>query len=350
MEVAHVNYVTLVTKGQQQWLCHAGTGEALALDTASPRYVLGFSESGKAFLNPLVGDAGDDSIWANTLLTSSFHIAKDGRHFVKQKGGKVVWQEKLLELRKPRVWRCVNASGQVLARLQVWVYTIAIAGAFVFWDLPYFVHAVLGRYSDSLLRARVKTVKRCLRVAGLGAAHVMGSWRSLVTKATFREQKPVPLTGVSAARSTMNCKISTTALLWSLGRAIGEKRGRRDDSKAECDKSTAILNVLVQRFLTADDVLLTYVDGVGQTVSVCVADGVVPAAALRTMLGTKKFNQLWPAPRPDNVPLAAVIVTLASFVMSKPKQTPRLMKDRVVSFFHSIAVVIESQRGDLSQT
>ena len=105
---------------------------------------------------------------------------------------------------------------------------------------------------------------------------------------------------------------------------------------------------VVQHFLTADGVFLTYVNGRGQKVSICVADGAVPLEALRTMVGTKIFNRMWSAPRPDSVPLTAVSQKLASYVIAKPRHLPRVLKDAVVSPFHSIAFVIESQRGDLT--
>jgi hypothetical protein len=115
MEAPHKDQLRLVSRGDQQWLVHHGTGEIIALPSdATKRFQLQFSEDGFGYLsyeetNLALADGVDQvvtrTVWARTFLKTSLQHFIGDKLYIQRADGTTVWLSKAEEEHRPVTWK-----------------------------------------------------------------------------------------------------------------------------------------------------------------------------------------------------------------------------------------------------
>ncbi|CAK0795150.1 unnamed protein product [Prorocentrum cordatum] len=301
MEVPHVGLVRLTVGGASgQCLEHTGTGEIVRLpDDMGPDCALAFSGDGFAYLtlphrrNDRVGEMASDGVsfvvWANNIFTRTYHKTDSGKPFVKKEDGAAVWCKKFSEESSSSGFEHTRGTNKTI-HIQVWLYTLPVAGCFMFWSLPCLVLAMLGRYSWPLLKKRVEACKRIALQLGLDASSCMPSTRSLLASARndIRCGGEGKVRALDLTQSSDDTKLSTTLMLWFLVKSLVSK-GKSEPQEAE--NSRLIMETFFDRYLAHDGAFFTYGPeaAIGEAAipprRIVVAGGGVDAGALTILLG-----------------------------------------------------------------
>jgi hypothetical protein len=357
-ELSHGGYVRLTTHGECQWLEHLGSGEVIVLP-CDRHFELSISPTGFGFLvgqlrNPGAQAAPRTREWVKTFLKSSIHAVAEGRVYLKREDGAATqWLDNLARECEPRQCLVESVGSEFRDRtFSLCKFTVAVEGRFIFWDLPYVLYNISGRYSYETLKALLITVRDIRVASGLSAGHCISSARAQIAKARLvpHEGDHLDVGELPLDRATDCAKVSTELLMWLLVR-LATKAARSNDLTLHM--ASAVFRALVVRFV-GDGRLFLQQAGAGSVSNdrfLTVADGAIPLDEIAALLGRLSFRLFRrraneSATTSGRCNLCSLLTFMVSFGAST--RIGRKYLDIVGAIISQLTAVVEVHRHDTS--
>ena len=280
-EVAHLGRLRIVTNGDRQLLVDDGTGEIKEIEPGK-RFGLEFDRNGFAFLrsglfpherrDPFrVGELAPPSSRSRVDDQLSRILFKgsgleDARCFVQFADKRKIWASTFAEVHTSLVWQYGEGDSKHL--LQTWAYSLPIDGSFLFWDVPYFLQAMLAHNAYNCLKMRLRTWRKWAEEYCIPTSQIMGSFRSRLSEVSDKSANAI----LDLSRASQDAKISTLMLLLVL---VSSMCGHGRSGEIEVKGACAIFGGFVATFLAQSTVWLKFTDYVVFCVLVRLAGGCV---------------------------------------------------------------------------
>jgi hypothetical protein len=175
MEQPHNSDLRLFSIGPASFLEHRVTGEITRL-LESESYELALDAAAFGSLLATAVHADPDGhrkqrrVYARQFLKMSLHKSVSGKLFIRHHDGSTTWLDVFSGQRSSTAFYMQQQGGGQVG-FKVWHFSSSVAGSFLYWDLPYFVHAFGGTYTYDRLKVKVAACHTLLAKSGLAETH-----------------------------------------------------------------------------------------------------------------------------------------------------------------------------------